>query len=140
MRMACAAHPSRKKKRRPKKTPRPESASCAKPRAKGAEGNWTTSPPIPRNVGFGCGSPIWVPQMACPGKWRHGPKPLVPWWFNFDPYPGSKKGLLGLTDRKKQPTTLMLEAWTCFGPQDGLLSAKETSDLFVDLQSPCHGP
>ena len=20
-----------------------------------------------------------------PGKWTHGPKPAVPWWFNFDP-------------------------------------------------------
>ena len=20
-----------------------------------------------------------------PGKWKHGPKPAVPWWFNFDP-------------------------------------------------------
>ena len=22
-----------------------------------------------------------------PGKWKHGPKPAVPWWLNFDPYP-----------------------------------------------------
>ena len=22
-----------------------------------------------------------------PGKWKHGLKPAVPWWFNFDPYP-----------------------------------------------------
>ena len=21
------------------------------------------------------------------GKWQHGPKPAVPWWFNFDPHP-----------------------------------------------------
>ena len=21
------------------------------------------------------------------GTWKHGPKPAVPWWFNFDPYP-----------------------------------------------------
>ena len=27
------------------------------------------------------------PQMASPGKWKHGPKPAVPCWFNFDPYP-----------------------------------------------------
>ena len=20
-----------------------------------------------------------------PGKWQHGPKPAVAWWFNFDP-------------------------------------------------------
>ena len=28
-----------------------------------------------------------VPKMACPGKWKHGLKPAVPSWFNFDPYP-----------------------------------------------------
>ena len=22
------------------------------------------------------------------GKWKEGLKPAVPWWFNFDPYPG----------------------------------------------------
>ena len=22
-----------------------------------------------------------------PSKWKHGPKPAVPLWFNFDPYP-----------------------------------------------------
>ena len=22
-----------------------------------------------------------------PGKWKHGLKPGLPWWFNFDPYP-----------------------------------------------------
>ena len=22
-----------------------------------------------------------------PGKWKHGLKPVVSWWFNFDPYP-----------------------------------------------------
>ena len=22
-----------------------------------------------------------------PGKWKHGLKPVVPWWFYFDPYP-----------------------------------------------------
>ena len=22
-----------------------------------------------------------------PGKWKHGQKPAVPWWFSFDPYP-----------------------------------------------------
>ena len=20
-------------------------------------------------------------------KWKHGPTPVFPWWFNFDPYP-----------------------------------------------------
>ena len=24
-----------------------------------------------------------------PGNWKRGPKPAVPWWFNFDPYPCS---------------------------------------------------
>ena len=22
-----------------------------------------------------------------PSKWKHGPKPSVSWWLNFDPYP-----------------------------------------------------
>ena len=26
-----------------------------------------------------------------PGKWQHGPKPVVPWWFNFDPYPHGER-------------------------------------------------
>ena len=26
-------------------------------------------------------------NMGCPGKWKHGPKPAVPWWFNFAPHP-----------------------------------------------------
>ena len=33
---------------------------------------------------------LWVKNRYLkwnPGKWRHGPKPAVPWWFNFDPYP-----------------------------------------------------
>ena len=25
------------------------------------------------------------PKMGRPGKWKHGLKPAVPWWFNFDP-------------------------------------------------------
>ena len=24
--------------------------------------------------------------MGCPAKWKHGLKPAVPWWFNFDPH------------------------------------------------------
>ena len=38
---------------------------------------------------------LWVkhrhPKMACPGKWKHGPKPAVPCLFNFDPYPNGLK-------------------------------------------------
>ena len=33
---------------------------------------------------------LWVKSMYPkwnPVKWKHGPKPAVPWWFNFDPYP-----------------------------------------------------
>ena len=34
---------------------------------------------------------LWVKNWAIPkwnpGKWQHGPKPVVPWWFNFDPHP-----------------------------------------------------
>ena len=26
-----------------------------------------------------------------PGKGKHGLKPAVPWWLNFDPYPSQKK-------------------------------------------------
>ena len=32
----------------------------------------------------------WVKNMCPkrnPGKWKNGPKPVVRWWFNFDPYP-----------------------------------------------------
>ena len=33
---------------------------------------------------------LWVknryPKLK-PGRWQHGPKPAVPWWFNFDPHP-----------------------------------------------------
>ena len=25
--------------------------------------------------------------MGCPGKWKQGLKPAVPWWINFDPHP-----------------------------------------------------
>ena len=28
-----------------------------------------------------------VPKMACSGKRKHGLKPAVSWWFNFDPQP-----------------------------------------------------
>ena len=36
--------------------------------------------------------PIWLwIKTRCPkwnpGKWKHGPKPAVPWLFGFDPYP-----------------------------------------------------
>ena len=30
------------------------------------------------------GYPKWNP-----GKWKHGLKPAVPWWFNFDPHPAA---------------------------------------------------
>ena len=33
---------------------------------------------------------LWVKNMYPkwnPGKWKLGPKPAVPWWFNFDPHP-----------------------------------------------------
>ena len=33
---------------------------------------------------------VWVknryPKWG-PCKWENGPKPAVPWWFDFDPYP-----------------------------------------------------
>ena len=32
------------------------------------------------------------PKMACPGKWKQGLIPVVPWWFNFDPYPNLSGG------------------------------------------------
>ena len=34
----------------------------------------------------GCGSTKRYPKWI-PGKWKHGLKPAVPWWFHFDPYP-----------------------------------------------------
>ena len=33
---------------------------------------------------------LWVKKRFPkwnPGKWKHGLKPAVSWWFNFDPYP-----------------------------------------------------
>ena len=41
-------------------------------------------------VRWGCSKWLWVKNMYTKwnaGKWKHGPKPAVPWWFNFDPYP-----------------------------------------------------
>ena len=35
---------------------------------------------------------LWVKNMYSkwnPGKWKHGLKPVVPWWFNFDSYPNN---------------------------------------------------
>ena len=32
---------------------------------------------------------MWVKNRYTkwdPGKWKHGRKPAVPWWFDFDPY------------------------------------------------------
>ena len=40
-----------------------------------------------------CGSKIGTPKWN-PGKWKHGPKPAVPWWLNFDPYPCDGLSLL----------------------------------------------
>ena len=45
-------------------------------------------------------SPRWGVGVALlwkdkwnPGKWKHGPKLAVPWWFNFNPYPdGARDG------------------------------------------------
>ena len=34
----------------------------------------------------GCGSKSMYPKWN-PGKWKHGPKPAVHWWFDFDPHP-----------------------------------------------------
>ena len=31
-------------------------------------------------------------QKLNPGKWKHGPKPAVPWRLNFDPCPFGDRG------------------------------------------------
>ena len=39
------------------------------------------------------GTWLWVKNMYpkwTPGKWKYGPKPAVPWWFNFDPDPSGR--------------------------------------------------
>ena len=36
-------------------------------------------------------------KMGCPGKWNHGLKPAVNWWFNFDPYQHLRNGDLWKT-------------------------------------------
>ena len=41
-------------------------------------------------TGRGFRSTGWSRMGTCkwnPGKWKHRPKPAVPWWFNFDPHP-----------------------------------------------------
>ena len=45
--------------------------------------------PLPTNTW------LWVKHMCPkwnPRTWRHGPKPGVSWWFNFDPYPCVTQG------------------------------------------------
>ena len=32
--------------------------------------------------------------MGCTGRWKHGPKFTVPWWFHFDPHPNLTKAVL----------------------------------------------
>ena len=29
-----------------------------------------------------------------PGKWKHGPTPVVPWWFNFEPCPNNSQNVV----------------------------------------------
>ena len=46
----------------------------------------------------------WVPKRSCPGKWNQGLKPVVPWWFNFDPHPIEVHHVLwGVLPRKPCP-------------------------------------
>ena len=38
---------------------------------------------------------VWVENRYPkwnPGRWKHGLKPAVVWWFHFDPYPDEKRG------------------------------------------------
>ena len=39
---------------------------------------------------------VWVTNRVTPkwnpGKWKHGLKPAVPWWFYLDPYPHANMG------------------------------------------------
>ena len=59
----------------------------------------------------GCGSKIGTAYWN-PGKWKHGPKIAVPWWFNFDPYPseaqpGNWSSLLGSSRRATHVTSFI---------------------------------
>ena len=55
--------------------------------------------------------------MVCPGEWKHGLKPAVPWCFNIDPHPFQQmedlKGSMRQTQKAKDSgllgTCLMLE-------------------------------
>ena len=43
------------------------------------------------------------------GKWKQGPKPVVSWWFNFDPYP-CFSGVNGYPHLRRNPQTGPLES------------------------------
>ena len=42
-----------------------------------------------------CTKLVWIKI----GKWKHGLKPAVPWWFNFDPYPNSSSHSASLSTK-----------------------------------------
>ena len=49
---------------------------------------------------------LWVKRYPNwnPGKWKHGLKPAVPWWLNFDPYPFTLYKRQGFTSESKPPS------------------------------------
>ena len=80
------------------------SLSLTQMQALAERSNWlrasiTKDPFGKAGYGFGCQSRL-TPKWN-PGKWKHGPKPLFPWWFYFDPYPYLVKGMKGSLARNR---------------------------------------
>ena len=77
---------------------------------------------------------LWVKIMYPtwnPGKRKHGLKPAVPWWFNFDPYPRVNK----TSNKSKNAAvgTKKPEKYRCFRPvlRDDPLELPEEEALWL---------
>ena len=46
-------------------------------------------------------------------KWAHGPKPAVPWWLNFDPYPCQKTDPAALRGHLEPLSLSLLPTCSC---------------------------
>ena len=73
------------------------------------------------------------PKMACPSKWKHGLKPAVVWWFNFDPYPLGQ----GICEENERAVERYLEDHFSLGlggePQSGAMLVRERATLSIRL-------
>ena len=69
---------------RPRKSDRPRPPTSSKRRSQGGDPNRARE--LEKEISIW----LWVKNVYPtwnPGKWKHGPKPAVLWWFNCDPYP-----------------------------------------------------